>query len=208
MLRRYREGPRDVEREAEVMTHARAGGVPVPEVFDVAGTTDLILEAVAGPTMLEDLTRRPWTVLAHARTLARLHSLVHAVEGLQWLRAPFGPGKHLLHVDLHPQNVIVTRQGPRIIDWEGAAQGPAEADVAMCWVLMRTSEIPGPPAQRRVGAAGQALFSRLFLSACPRLDSSWLAAAAEYRMADPTVTPRESERLAKLIRARRRDAKG
>ena len=122
--------------------------------------------------------------------------LVHAVDALEWLRAPFGPGNRLLHVDLHPENVILTKRGPQIIDWEGAAQGPAEADIAMCWVLMRTSEIPGPPAQRRVGAAGQALFSRL--SACPRLDTSWLATAAEYRIADPTVTARERTRLARL----------
>ena len=198
VLRRYREGPRQVEQEADVMTHARSHGVPVPEVFDVAGTTDLILEAVSGPTMLQDLTRRPWRVVAHARTLARLHKLVHAVDALEWLREPFGPGNRLLHVDLHPENVILTKRGPQIIDWEGAAQGPAEADIAMCWVLMRTSEIPGPPVQRRVGAAGQALFSRLFLSACPGLDTSWLATAAEYRIADPTVTARERTRLARL----------
>jgi len=182
------------------MTHARSHGVPVPEVFDVAGTTDLILEAVIGPTMLEDLTRRPWRVVDHSRTLARLHNLVHAVDALEWLRAPFGPGNRLLHVDLHPENVMLTKRGPQIIDWEGAAQGPAEADIAMCWVLMRTSEIPGPPVQRRVGAAGQALFSRLFLSACPELDTSWLATAAEYSIADPTVTARERTRLARLSR--------
>jgi aminoglycoside phosphotransferase (APT) family kinase protein len=107
-------------------------------------------------------------------------------------------------VDLHPENVILTKEGPRIIDWEGAARGPAEADVAMCWVLMRTSEIPGPPAQRWVGAAGQALFSRLFLGACPRLEERWPAAAAEYRMADPTVTARERTRLLRLARRHQR----
>jgi aminoglycoside phosphotransferase (APT) family kinase protein len=203
VLRRYREGPREVEREAEVMTHARANGVPVPEVFDVAATTDLILEAVTGPTMLQDLTRRPWKVFHHARTLADLHRLVHRVDALEWMRAPFGPGNRLLHVDLHPQNVILTQRGPRIIDWEGAVKGPPEADVAMCWVLMRTSEVPGPTLQRRVGAAGQALFSRLFLSSCPRMDNSWLAVAAEYRMADPTVTSREQPRLARVARRHR-----
>lgn len=203
VLRRYREGPREVEREAEVMTHARAHGVPVPEVFDIAGTTDLILEAVVGRTMLQDLTRSPWRLVAHARTLARLHEMVHAVDAPPWLRAPFGPGNRLLHVDLHAENVILTKRGPQIIDWEGAAQGPAEADIAMCWVLMRTSEIPGPVAQRLVGASGQALFSRLFLLSCPRLDTSWRATAAEYRIADPTVTAREQARLARVARRSR-----
>lgn len=205
VLRRYREGPREVDREAEVMIHAAAHGVPVPEVFEVRGTTDLVMEAVSGPTMLADLTRRPWTVFSHARTLRRLHQAVHAVEGLAWLRGPFGPGGSLLHLDLHPENVVMTGAGPKIIDWEGAAKGPPDADVALTWILMRFSEIPGAALQRVMGRLGQALFSQLFLAgASPRPTSEWLVAAAEFRMADPTVTRRESERLAEFAHHRQR----
>lgn len=50
----------------------------------------------------------------------------------------------LLHRDLHSQNVILTSGGPVIIDWEGAARGPAVADVAMTWVVIGFSEIPMP----------------------------------------------------------------
>ena len=41
VLRRYRDqrDPARVTAEAEVMRHARAAGVPVPEVFDVTGAT-------------------------------------------------------------------------------------------------------------------------------------------------------------------------
>ena len=73
VLRRYRDG-RDSSRvagEAQVMAHARACGVPVPEVFDVSGA-DIVMERAAGPTMLDVLGRRPWTLRAHARELARL----------------------------------------------------------------------------------------------------------------------------------------
>src|SRR4029077_10714860 len=38
VLRRYRDAAATAGREAEVMTHARAHGVPVPEVFDASGT--------------------------------------------------------------------------------------------------------------------------------------------------------------------------
>lgn len=201
VLRRYREEPRDVTREAEVMTHARAHGVPVPQVFDAIGTTDLVMEAVSGPTMLSDLARRPWRLVANARTLAHLHDAVHAVEPLSWLRKPFGSGGRLLHMDLHPENVVMTKAGPVVIDWEGAAQGPPEADAALAWVLIRFSQIPGPAYQRVVGRVGQALFAQLFLaSASTRPNDNSLVAAAEYRRADPTVTSREIARLSRFLR--------
>ena len=52
VLRRYRDArpARWVEAEAQVMAHARVAGVPVPEVFDVAGA-DIVMECVTGPTM-------------------------------------------------------------------------------------------------------------------------------------------------------------
>jgi hypothetical protein len=66
------------------------------------------------------LTRRPWTLRHHARLLADLHALVHAVPVLGWLRAPFGTGPALLHP--HPANVILAADGPCLIDWQGAAR--------------------------------------------------------------------------------------
>jgi Phosphotransferase enzyme family len=74
VLRRYREGePHDAAVEAAVMEHARAHGFPVPEVYD-AGGRDLVMARVDGPTMLADLSRRPWRVRAHGRTLADPHA--------------------------------------------------------------------------------------------------------------------------------------
>ena len=90
VLRRYRDGrdPAAVEREAKVMAHARAHGVPVPEVFEISGS-DIVMERATGPTMLDVMGRRPWTVRKQARLLARLHGLVHQAPGLPELRAPW-----------------------------------------------------------------------------------------------------------------------
>src|ERR1700677_3711192 len=73
-LRRYRDGrdPHQVELQAQVMPHAPAFGAPVPEVFEVSGP-DIVMERADGPTMLEELGRRPWTARRQARLLARLH---------------------------------------------------------------------------------------------------------------------------------------
>jgi aminoglycoside phosphotransferase (APT) family kinase protein len=202
VLRRYRDAAAVAGPEAGVMVHALAHGVPVPEVFDVSGA-DIVMERAAGPTMLQDVTRRPWTLGSHARLLAALHSLVHAVPALSWLPAPFGDGTALLHTDLHPGNVILTKAGPRLIDWQGAARGPAEADIALTWVLVATSQIPGPPAQRAVGRAGQALFARRYLAAVQPLAPCWLAAAAEHRLSDTTVRESEAATLHRLLESGR-----
>ena len=166
VLRRYRDGrPADrVAREAEVMAHARAHGVPVPEVFDVAGC-DIVMERADGPTMLTVLGRRPLAFRRQARLLARLHAVVHAVPAPEWLPAPFGDGdgaQVLLHRDLHPQNVILTADGPRIIDWEGAARGPAVADVAMTWVIVGFSSVPPTGPERGGGTDGAGAVHQVF----------------------------------------------
>lgn len=202
VLRRYRDGRPAlwVAREAEVMAHARAHGAPVPEVFDVAGS-DIVMERVTGPTMLATLGSRPWTFRAQARLLARLHATVHAVPALDWLPAPFGDGERpevLVHRDLHPQNVILTADGPRIIDWEGAARGPAAADVATTWVIMRFSVVAGGGLTAVKVRAMRAVFTRSFLAAAGPVDAKWLASAVRLRLADPHLLPPERARLERL----------
>jgi aminoglycoside phosphotransferase (APT) family kinase protein len=203
VLRRYRDG-RDaasVDTEARVMTHARAFGVPVPEVFDVSGP-DIVMGRAAGPTMLAVMGRRPWTVRAQALSLARLHGLVHQVpaSGLPGLTLPrpFGDGDVLLHRDLHPGNVILTPGGPMIIDWEAAACGPAIADVAMTWVVVGFSEPPGRPLEAAVVRGMQALFTRSFARAAGPLDDAWRVTVIRKRLDDPHLLPTEAARLRKL----------
>lgn len=211
VLRRYRDGrePGYVATEAQVMAHARAHGAPVPEVFDVSGS-DIVMERATGPTMLDAIARRPWTVSAQARSLAELHDLVHAVpvagvSGLD-LPAPFGTAGPpeadvLLHRDLHPQNVILTEGGPVIIDWEGAARGPAVADVGMTWVIIGFSDIPGPR-WRAVAARGvRAALTRSFLRAAGPLDDAWRLTVIQRRLTDRNVLPSEAARLRKLLPA-------
>lgn len=190
--------------EAEVIEHAAAHGVPVPDVVAIAGG-DLILERIAGPTMLRDLTRQPWSMPAHARTLAGLHRIVHAVPPLPTLQRPFGPGDALLHLDLHPDNVILSPSGPVVIDWQGAIAGPAAADVAHTWLLLRTSVVPGPILQRAVGSMGQRLFANAFLGHFDREEAkSRLSAVAARRLQDSTLLEAEAARIRRLVSTRSR----
>jgi Ser/Thr protein kinase RdoA (MazF antagonist) len=211
VLRRYRDGreARLVEAEAEVMVHARAFGVPVPEVFDVSGA-DIVMERATGPTMLDAIGRRPWTVRAQAALLARLHGLVHQVPAsgllgvVHRIPPPFGSVESpqdsdvLLHRDLHPQNVALTAGGPMIIDWEGAARGPAIADIAMTWVIIGFSDVPGSRL-RAVAALGvQSAFTRAFVRFAGPIDQATRLTAIRARLTDPNLLPSEVARLEKL----------
>jgi tRNA A-37 threonylcarbamoyl transferase component Bud32 len=192
VLRRYRE-PSCTPREVAVMEHARGHGFPVPRVYELS-PTDIVMDRVDGPTMIDDLARRPWRIPGHARTLAELHRRLHRIAAPGWLGAPLGPGHTLVHLDLHPLNVILTRHGPVVIDWANAARGEANADVALTWLLLATG-VPDGRIMRIVAAAGRRLFAGHFLRRFPRAEvMAQLDAAAAYRLRDPNV--RDAERRA------------
>ena len=96
VLRRYRE-PRDTEREVAGMEHARAHGFPAPEARALSDT-EIVMRRLEGPTMLDDLGRRPWMIGRHAATLATLHRRLHEIEAPDWLPTPLGEGEALLHL--------------------------------------------------------------------------------------------------------------
>ena len=104
----------------------------------------------------------------------------------------------LLHLDLHPQNVVLTGQGPVIIDWEGASHGPAVADIAMTWVIVKFSDVPGTGLRATAVRGVQAAFTRAFVSAAGPLDDEWRRTAVRLRLTDPNVLPAEAARLERL----------
>jgi aminoglycoside phosphotransferase (APT) family kinase protein len=179
ILRRFKRGGQPA-REAAIMEHARAYGFPVPRVLEVRDDA-LVLERLEGPTMLEELRRRPWQAGRAARTLAQLHRRLHEI--------PF-EGERLLHLDLHPDNVLLTRAGPVVIDWTNARAGEPSLDVALTWVIGATSG----------GLAGRA-FTQLFLRHVDRAAARRaLPRAAAFRLADPNVTDAEREQVRRLLR--------
>ena len=148
VLRRYRDSipaliaAEMVAKEAAVMGHVRAHGYPTPEVFDATGS-DLVMERLDGVTMLTDLQSHPWRVDRHADSMVDLHQRLVAVPigtlGARGSLVPtaFGPAEAIVHLDFHPDNVMLTAAGPVVFDWTNAVLGPAAADVAYAWVIGR-----------------------------------------------------------------------
>jgi aminoglycoside phosphotransferase (APT) family kinase protein len=125
---------------------------------------------------------------------------VAAPEGLEH---PFGPGGVLPHLDLHPDNVILSHSGPVLIDWQGAVAGPAASDVVHTWLLLRTSLVPGPLVQRVVGSIGQRLFARTFLAHSDASEAmQQLPAVAARRLRDPSLFDAEATRIRRLMKPR------
>lgn len=211
VLRRYRDeviarsgGTPDCAGEAEAMLWAARHGVPVPHVVSAEGA-DLVMEKVDGPTLLADVARRPWTVRSAGRVLADLHRALDAVpvpDGAP-LPAPYGVGTGLLHRDLHPENVILSRRGPVLIDWSNVAMGPRAADVAETWVILACfSPPPTEFLKRAMTAVGRSLFLGAFLGAVDRTAATgWLGPVAAQRESDINTSAGERAAIRSLLAA-------
>ncbi|NEB01173.1 phosphotransferase [Streptomyces sp. SID13726] len=203
VLRRYRDGG-DAVAEAVVMAHVAGHGYPVPRVRDLAGPapgswprTDLVIQRLRGPSMLEALRQGATTAAEAGATLAELLHRLHRVPA----RVSTRPGHRVLHLDLHPDNVMLTPDGPMVIDWRNTEEGPPGLDWGMSALIL---------AQVAVGTEAEAPAARAVLAALlrhlgPAVDlgntgTGCLAAARQRRAADPAVSEGEAHLLDDAVR--------
>jgi aminoglycoside phosphotransferase (APT) family kinase protein len=181
------------------MQHVRANGYPAPEVVEVAGG-DIVMERVEGPTMLTALSQRPWRMPAYAKTLAGLLARLHELPPPAWLMPRLGDGDTFVHLDLHPDNVILTAHGPVVIDWTNAGRGNPDAEIADLWLIMANAEIPGSRIKTAVLRAGRRIFVRRFIGRFDRdAVRRQLRVALEHRLRDRNMGPAERERMTQFV---------
>jgi len=159
----------------------------------VDGRFGIVLTRFDGPTLLQ-LSRSgavtPAQVGAILATLARSLHKMPPPPGVALLRdwmayslrspgdrlpAPFAsgvltlierlsPDDALCHGDLHPGNVIMTAEGPRLVDWAWAMRGPAALDLGFCHIILievAPERVDDPQRPRAMDAALQAEYARL-----------------------------------------------
>jgi tRNA A-37 threonylcarbamoyl transferase component Bud32 len=133
-----------MEREARIMEYVYASGYPIPKVGEIsADGFELTMERIDGLTMVDAVSAAPWKAKRFGHALADLHTQLHELAGPEWLpSAPCGVGTQLLHMDLHPLNVMMSSRGPVVIDWPNAVRGDPNIDVAVTWILMSAAEVP------------------------------------------------------------------
>ncbi len=201
VLRRSRAG-RSMEAEARTMEYARSRGFPVPAVGEVsADGTEVVLERIDGPLLLARMGRRPWAIGRYGAVLAELHRRLHRIPAPAWVAdAPGGPGDRLVHLDLHPLNVIVSPSGPVVIDWANAARGVGEVDVALTWVLLSSGDNPERGLRRVVSEPFRARLVGAFLAPFDRERiRAWLAPVVEWKAADPHMSEAEKAAMWALV---------
>ena len=158
------------------------------------GRFGMVLPRLDGPTLLQRLIARATTSQEAGEIIARLFLSIHAtapppeVASLhEWIDAAsrlsdgklpehvtrgvhvlidrLPPANGLCHADLHPGNVIMTAEGPRIIDWTSAVRAPAALDLGRCHLtfteLVDVPEGVDPAEPRALEAAVQAEYARL-----------------------------------------------
>src|SRR5262245_26467365 len=114
----------DQTLETKVIAYAAEHGYPVPEVHELRDDgKDLVMEKVEGPTMLQAIEKKPWKIGEYGRLLGDLHRQLHELPGPDFVPKVEG-GDRFLHFDLHPLNVILSPDGPVVIDWTNACSGP------------------------------------------------------------------------------------
>lgn len=191
---------RDLSHEAEAMRHVRAYGYPAPEVIEQPDDNSVVMARLSGPTMLDDLAAKPWLFSRHAKGLAGLHRALGEVPApADWVKV--SDGESVVHLDLQPDNVKLTDNGPIVIDWSNAAAGNSAFDAASTYVRLRTAAPDNHAAARAVINTFRTRFARAFLKEfgqdqiMPRV-----RAAADLRLLDRNLTPSEREAVFALAR--------
>jgi len=206
VLRRYRDG-RSAAGEAATLRVLADLGYPVPAVHSSAGP-DIVMERVDGPTLAEALQTGAVAVADGAQVLADLHGGLHALD---WPGA--GAGESLLHLDLHPLNVLMGDAGPVVIDWSNAGPGPAGLDVAMsalilAQVVVSPAVLGGPPGAGDLVAAMLGELLARFATAAHTPYAAQLGAAESRRRRDPNLTTEEHRALSRAVDLARAAARG
>ncbi|MGC2169166.1 MAG: phosphotransferase [Acidimicrobiales bacterium] len=201
VLRRSRNGRSQVN-EAKTMQYVRSHGFPAPEVFSVSDDgVDMVMARIEGPTMIDAASARPWKIRRFARELSTLHQTLHQLDAPGWLPvAPCGSGDSLLHMDFHPLNVMLSSDGPVVLDWANASRGDRLVDVATTWVLLASGEVTGSRLETLIARLGRTFFLNAYLKPFPIAEvNAVLSDVVEWKSQDPHMSVSEIHRMRALI---------
>jgi aminoglycoside phosphotransferase (APT) family kinase protein len=192
----------DQTLETKVIAYAAEHGYPVPTVHELRDDgKDLVMEKVEGPTMLQAIEKKPWKIGQYGRLLGDLHVRLHELPGPDFVTKVEG-GDRFLHFDLHPLNVILSPDGPVVIDWTNACCGPPGTDIARAWALMSAADGEiAFPLNLVLGPARRWLV-RSFVDRAGREEArSGLRYGVELTLLDPNISDAEKDQMRALLAA-------
>jgi len=140
------------------------------EMLQMDGRLGIVFERIVGKSLLKILEASPWRLVSVACLLAEYHARMHKCslpqeapgqreqieQGIAWakdltederqriltvlVRLP--DGNAICHGDFHPDNILITENGPVIIDWMTGRRGHPLADVERTVLLLQTGGLP------------------------------------------------------------------
>jgi len=180
------------------MEYLHNHGYPVPAVEDLSDDeTELVMERIEGRSMAEASLHAPWTLTRQAQALGELHLQLHELSVPEFLGpAPVGRGASIVHLDLHPLNVVIGPKGPVVIDWTNAAQGDPLTDVCLAWLLVCSGQIPDNFAMAKFQRWARRRFADAFLKNFDRERvSGQLREVVSWKARDPHMSTKEIEEM-------------
>ena len=119
----------------------------------------------------------------------------------RWAEENPGVRLSVLHLDFHPANVKMTKQGPVVIDWANAARGNPDLDAALTYTILRTARAGGSTAIQTAVAALRRRFAEAFLEAAGGdTVRAQIREAAELRLLDRNLLSEERGAVFALAR--------
>ena len=185
------------------MEYVRSQGYPVPAVEELSDDgVEMVMERIEGADMVATMSKRPWTIPQQGRVLADLHHRLHKLTAPDWLRdAAVGRGDRLLHLDLHPLNVMMGPKGPVVIDWTGASRGDPAVDLALAWVLMAAGEVStGRFIGTILGVGRSALVKSFLRSVDVDVVTKSLSDVVAWKTFDPHMSVSEQARMWQVVK--------
>jgi hypothetical protein len=105
-------------------------------------------------------------------------------------------------MDLHPLNVLLSKNGPVVIDWPNAGRGEPAIDVAATWILMFSGELPARRAKAAILGVGRTIILKAFLSSLPKDELRRVPSEViEWKCQDPHVSAAEILGMRSLLAA-------
>ncbi len=178
-------------RACELATKAGLPVPKFYELVEIDGRAGIITERLYGESMLSRVLRRPYEISNLTQQFSDLHLRLHRCELpalgsyrdylsvriagavalsdvekarlLDYLKQLPSDPQMVCHGDFHPDNIMLTKDGPLIIDWVTANAGAPAADVARTFLLLTIgTPAESNPMARLLVAAARSFVARTY----------------------------------------------
>ncbi|MDQ6595668.1 phosphotransferase family protein [Bacillus salipaludis] len=136
---------------------------------EIDGTKAIIYEKVNGNSLTKQLTRNPFAIRDKAKLFSQLHQQIHEKDGaslpkqtahltrnIQYTDLLTTEEKHTIcdflqelpegnqvcHGDFHPDNLLVSENQVKVIDWMTATCGNPIGDIARTYIILKHAYLP------------------------------------------------------------------